>query len=99
MNSANRVFVGQVTLNRDMTSINDQMRAIMSGDAVKLSAQRSGRERCSILFWDYDNWGIHVHVDIHRLMGLKSKFQASSRFLAKTFEGLTGNVLRQFVRR
>lgn len=50
---------------------------------------------CVLLFGDDDDGGIHVHLDVDRLMCLKCILEACSGFLAKVFERLTSNTLKK----
>lgn len=46
-----------------------------------------------VLFGNDDDGCIHVHMEVDRLVGLQGIFQTRSGLFAKSFEGLTSNVL------
>ena len=53
-------------------------------------------ETC-VLFWDNDNRGVEVHLNVERLVLLQSVFQPRPSLLPEAFQSLTGDILEQVI--
>lgn len=82
------LFVRKVALDGNVTSVDQEMFPLSGSDTGTGSAQDSknkhdGEE--SILFWNDDDRGVKIHLNIERLVLLQGIFQPCPSFFPEAF--------------